>query len=206
MLDQSNTEPQYISTSRDTPQERRPRLDSGSPGPAAETSPIVTKGLRAQMSSRRLLRDKSGSKNLIRESRAGRPAGRTIRKDKYLGHISTCHRSQSRAPRDQPEWDHDGPQIQDHSLKEKPRQPSGLSRNPDSSLGQSPSVEDHFGEDPEVEPEMLLQPETRPISHEQVMVEIKGIYTGLALVEAKCRDVDERQLAAALSQYSESNG
>ena len=49
----------------------------------------------------------------------------------------------------------------------------------------------------EAEPEMLLQPDTRPISHEQLVVEVKGIYAGLVMVEAKCIDIDERQSAAA---------
>ena len=49
----------------------------------------------------------------------------------------------------------------------------------------------------ETEPEMLLQPDTRPISHEQLVVEVKGIYAGLVMVEAKCIDIDERQSAAA---------
>lgn len=43
------------------------------------------------------------------------------------------------------------------------------------------------------EPEILLQPETRPISHEQLLVEVKGIYAGLVMVEAKCIEVDEEQ-------------
>ena len=47
------------------------------------------------------------------------------------------------------------------------------------------------------EPKMLLQPDTRPISHEQLVIEVKGIYAGLIMVEAKCIDVDEKQSAAA---------
>ena len=47
------------------------------------------------------------------------------------------------------------------------------------------------------EPEILLQPETRPITHDQLVVEVKGIYAGLVMVEAKCIDVDEKQAAAA---------
>ena len=47
------------------------------------------------------------------------------------------------------------------------------------------------------EPEMLLQPETRPISHDQLVIEVKGIYAGLVMVEAKCIDIDEKQTAAA---------
>ena len=46
-------------------------------------------------------------------------------------------------------------------------------------------------------PELLLQPETRPISHDQLVHEVKGIYAGLVMVEAKCIDVDGRQSIAA---------
>ena len=48
-----------------------------------------------------------------------------------------------------------------------------------------------------MDPEMLLQPDTRPISYDQLVMEVKGIYAGLVMVEAKCIDIDERQLAAA---------
>lgn len=51
--------------------------------------------------------------------------------------------------------------------------------------------------DYDTDPELLLQPETRPISHEQLVVEVKGIYAGLVMVEAKCIDVDEKQSIAA---------
>ena len=40
---------------------------------------------------------------------------------------------------------------------------------------------------------MLRQPETKPISHDQLVVEVKGIYAGLVKVEAKCIEVDEQQ-------------
>lgn len=36
---------------------------------------------------------------------------------------------------------------------------------------------------------MLLQPETRPISQEQLVNEVKGIYAGLVMVEKKCVEV-----------------
>ena len=52
-------------------------------------------------------------------------------------------------------------------------------------------------EGPDVEPDMLLQPDTRPISHEQLVVEVKGIYAGLVMVEAKCIDIDDKQSSAA---------
>ena len=52
------------------------------------------------------------------------------------------------------------------------------------------------------EPEMLLLPETRPISHEQLVIEVKGIYAGVVLVEAKCIDIDERQSATTQEDQS----
>ena len=39
----------------------------------------------------------------------------------------------------------------------------------------------------------LLQPETRPISHEQLVHEVKDIYAGLVMVEAKCIEVEGQQ-------------
>lgn len=53
---------------------------------------------------------------------------------------------------------------------------------------------------PEPDTTMLKQPDTRPISHEQLVVEVKGIYAGLVMVEAKCMDVDEKQSALALEK------
>ena len=51
----------------------------------------------------------------------------------------------------------------------------------------------HEQDEPEGDTSMLRQPETKPISHDQLVVEVKGIYAGLVMVEAKCIEVDERQ-------------
>ena len=59
-----------------------------------------------------------------------------------------------------------------------------------------PSPDDDL-ERSEAEPEMLFPPETRPISHEQLVIEVKGIYAGLVMVEVKCIDIDKRQSVAA---------
>ena len=40
---------------------------------------------------------------------------------------------------------------------------------------------------------MLRQPETRPITQQQLVAEVKGIYKGLVLVESKCIEVDNAQ-------------
>lgn len=42
---------------------------------------------------------------------------------------------------------------------------------------------------------MIAQPDTRPISQQQLVAEVKGIYSGLLMVEAKCIEVDTAQSA-----------
>ena len=103
------------------------------------------------------------------------------------------------------------------SLIQRSRRPQTLKARPEQSMSNEPdstivdeaerpsrplsegdlSPVEEAPEGIEVEPKMLLQPDTRPISHEQLVVEVKGIYAGLAMVEAKCIDIDERQSAAA---------
>ncbi|KAM5361332.1 hypothetical protein ACJZ2D_013171 [Fusarium nematophilum] len=41
--------------------------------------------------------------------------------------------------------------------------------------------------------EKMRQPETRPISQDQLVAEVKGIYAGLVMVETKCLEVDNAQ-------------
>ncbi|EWZ78025.1 hypothetical protein FOWG_17646 [Fusarium oxysporum f. sp. lycopersici MN25] len=40
---------------------------------------------------------------------------------------------------------------------------------------------------------LMRQPETRPISQDQLVAEVKGIYAGLVMVETKCIEVDNAQ-------------
>ncbi|RYP59214.1 hypothetical protein DL771_010962 [Monosporascus sp. 5C6A] len=48
--------------------------------------------------------------------------------------------------------------------------------------------------DPDGETTKLIkQPETRPISQDQLVAEVKGIYAGLVMVESKCIEVDGAQ-------------
>lgn len=83
-----------------------------------------------------------------------------------------------------------------------PIQPIKLERNQPVIQDDSDSLGPAVDNDLEQEPEILLQPETRPISHEQLLVEVKGIYAGLVMVEAKCIDVDEKQSLAAQERDS----
>ncbi|UNI13756.1 hypothetical protein JDV02_000469 [Purpureocillium takamizusanense] len=48
--------------------------------------------------------------------------------------------------------------------------------------------------------EMIRQPETRPISPEQLVAEVKGIYAGLVMIESKCIEYDSTQETKHLSQ------
>jgi hypothetical protein len=41
--------------------------------------------------------------------------------------------------------------------------------------------------------DIILQPEARPISQEQLVAEVKGIYAGLVMVEAKFIEADNEQ-------------
>ena len=58
-----------------------------------------------------------------------------------------------------------------------------------------PSIPENF--------DLVLQPETRPISQEQLVAEVKGIYAGLVMVEAKCIEVDNKQATLAQADSSE---
>ncbi|KAH6605269.1 telomerase-binding est1a [Trichoderma cornu-damae] len=72
---------------------------------------------------------------------------------------------------------------------------AGLDADPGPDLDPGPGAEDEpHAEDASV---LLLirEPETRPISQEQLVAEVKGIYAGLVMVESKCIEVDNAQSA-----------
>ena len=73
--------------------------------------------------------------------------------------------------------------------------PLGIIRNRTGTDNKNDSVAVFY--DPNTESELPLQLETRVISYEQLVIEVKGIYVGLVMVEAKCIDIDERQSTAA---------
>ncbi|KAI1778922.1 hypothetical protein F4818DRAFT_233446 [Hypoxylon cercidicola] len=49
---------------------------------------------------------------------------------------------------------------------------------------------------------LIKQPETRPISQEQLIAEVKGIYAGLVMVESKCIEVDNAQSSQSETQLN----
>jgi hypothetical protein len=74
-----------------------------------------------------------------------------------------------------------------------------LLRNP-SSTPTPPQQLPPKGRAVEEQYDIILQPETRPISQEQLVAEVKGIYAGLVMVEAKCIEVDNKQATLAAAE------
>ena len=52
-------------------------------------------------------------------------------------------------------------------------------------------------------PGLIMQPDSRPISHDQLAAEVKGIYGGLVMVEGKCISVDSMQMSPGQQFTSE---
>ncbi|GKU10969.1 unnamed protein product, partial [Fusarium langsethiae] len=94
------------------------------------------------------------------------------------------------------QWTEDNPQPKSHSQGRSvplpsPRQgpPPKANRHtqPAAQPPPPPSINDDDSS------RMMRQPETRPISQDQLVAEVKGIYAGLVMVETKCIEVDNAQ-------------
>ena len=128
---------------------------------------------------------------------------RTTRRDRQSGHVNKPfrHPHSSRGLRSKPrkpdvvrEWSNVA-NLQEQTLSTDPHVTQFDSSRKPRILGkQELPPGDGPSEGLETLPEMLLQPDTRPISHEQLVQEVKGI---LVMVIAKCIDIDERQSAAS---------
>jgi polyribonucleotide nucleotidyltransferase len=91
-----------------------------------------------------------------------------------------------------------------HRAKDHPKQrsPSVSARQNASSAVESGTERSHEHQPPgtylsydnisDRDPAILLQPETKPISQEQLVNEVKGIYAGLVMVEKKCVEIDNQ--------------
>ncbi|KAH8591838.1 hypothetical protein B0O99DRAFT_744095 [Bisporella sp. PMI_857] len=66
------------------------------------------------------------------------------------------------------------------------------------------SMQDPAGQPEEIY-DIIMQPETRPISQEQLVAEVKGIYAGLVMVEAKCIEIDSKQATLGQVDGPQSN-
>lgn len=71
---------------------------------------------------------------------------------------------------------------------------SSASRHPPfNQITRQPQPPPQPNEDEPQPPKMMLQPETRPISQDQLVAEVKGIYAVLVMVESKCIEIDNAQ-------------
>ena len=57
--------------------------------------------------------------------------------------------------------------------------------------------DDEDGDTPEGDTSLLLQPDTKPITQEQLINEVKGIYAGLVMVEKKAVEITQARSKAA---------
>lgn len=119
------------------------------------------------------------------------PSTRSLKRDYEESSLSQKRRH-ARAP------------IQDHraadsDFRREPTQKAGRLWSPeeeplkpkDNTESPRPSTSRSF--EPRNPGVLIKQPETRPISQEQLVAEVKGIYAGLVMVESKCIEVDNAQ-------------
>ena len=92
-------------------------------------------------------------------------------------------------------------QSSSHSINSRPSVNQGVHSNaiPGAIFSNKPASTGHKLQPPLTDEnyDIVLQPETRPISQEQLVAEVKGIYAGLVMVEAKCIEVDNKQATLA---------
>ncbi|KAM0360231.1 hypothetical protein ACHAPK_011855, partial [Fusarium culmorum] len=93
-------------------------------------------------------------------------------------------------------WSEDNPQPKSHSQGRA----VALSSTRQGPLPKTNRHTQHVAQQPPPPPisdddshRMMRQPETRPISQDQLVAEVKGIYAGLVMVEAKCIEVHNAQ-------------
>ncbi|KAL2181085.1 uncharacterized protein P884DRAFT_192070 [Thermothelomyces heterothallicus CBS 202.75] len=104
----------------------------------------------------------------------------------YKGKLWTPDDDTAAAPRARP----DRSNIASHQ-RQRPSSGSGhkLHRQPHTLPARGPAAPPPDDDSAEI----IKQPETRPISQEQLVAEVKGIYAGLVMVESKCIEVDSNQ-------------
>jgi hypothetical protein len=71
-----------------------------------------------------------------------------------------------------------------------------VSANPGAETFTSPPPAPLFDSSINQEPTMLLQPEAGPITQEQLINEVRGIYAGLVMVEKKCIEIDLQEASS----------
>ncbi|KAF7541910.1 hypothetical protein G7054_g284 [Neopestalotiopsis clavispora] len=69
-------------------------------------------------------------------------------------------------------------------------------------LSHATPTDEDLTDDEHITP-LIKQPDTRPISQEQLVAEVKGIYAGLVMVESKCIELDNELAGAARDRLSD---
>lgn len=152
------------------------------PPPEAPTSPASS-----------LKREGSRSQSPSKRSKAP-PAEETANFDPRPRQIGTLWTPGDEPPRpSRPDKSNVAPQQRlrvssSSSHARAPPRPGPAGSGSAAQRSQSNSVEDQTSV-------LVKQPETRPISGEQLVAEVKGIYAGLVMVESKCIEVDNAQNA-----------
>ncbi len=137
--------------------------------------------------------DNTGLAPVVRQSKHQEQGGSARRMQDSKSHMFRPKKTVSNGKGDflpRVEYEQDSPLVQQVGYDDKQL------GNARSAADQAPLVATQEA-DSDFEPTMIPQPETRPISHDQLVVEVKGIYAGLVMVEAKCIEVDENQSVAA---------
>ena len=146
----------------------------------------------------------SSDKRLFDPERDNPVSSSVVKKNKYQGddprsrmfhsrEVSYVDMKDHRMPKPKQATRSKKPTSQDHESGKSGPEP--MDRSSSSNEPHDQDIEPD--QELDSEPVLLLQPETRPISHDQLVVEVKGIYAGLVMVESKCADVDEKQSKAA---------
>ncbi|GAW16437.1 hypothetical protein ANO14919_058640 [Xylariales sp. No.14919] len=147
-------------------------------------------------------RDPGGGPSGVSGASGAADAGSSSQRPKQTRAQSTSppRRSRARAPQDTPTFDPDFQRgTQQGKLWNPEEGPSGsAARARPSSSSKPPKTPTtpRRADPPEEDSSthrLIKQPETRPISQEQLVAEVKGIYAGLMMVESKCIEVDNAQ-------------
>lgn len=91
------------------------------------------------------------------------------------------------------------PQHQTRAVPVPSQRPTPSNQNSNNNPITAPQSSPQPGPDEDNTSVMIPQPETRPISQDQLVAEVKGIYAGLVMVETKCIEVDNAQSSNAES-------
>ena len=114
-------------------------------------------------------------------------------------HNNETSESSQRTPQDSPQLASSQPATSGQRPKPRPSLPSSgqlNSASPDADRKPSShtsSATNSLDAHTDHETRMFLQPDTRPISQEQLVNEVKGIYAGLVMVEKKCVEICAQQ-------------